>query len=145
MKNASDDPHDLDRFVVAQDRVWEAVRRELLDGRKASHWMWFVFPQIEGLGSSPMAQRFAIGSLDEARAYLDHPILGARLREGAALMLRHRDRTAREILGTPDDLKFRSCLTLFQRAAPEEALFTEVLAQFYDGVADDATLRRLGR
>ena len=143
MNESSDDRFDLERFVVAQDPVWRDVVDELTVGRKTSHWMWFVFPQIEGLGSSPMAQRYAIASLDEAKAYLDHPTLGARLREGVELMLGHKDKSAREILDTPDDMKFRSCLTLFVQAAPEDALFADALDQFYDGFADEATLQRL--
>lgn len=133
------DPHELQRFVDAQAAVYDAVRAELRAGRKRSHWMWFVFPQLRGLGGSAMATRFGIASLDEARAYLAHPLLGARLRECCALMLQVTGRSAHEILGSPDDLKFRSCLTLFALAAPGEALFRQGLERFYGGVADPRT------
>src|SRR5262245_27947375 len=108
---------DLSRFVEAQAQVYPRVTDELTHGRKQSHWMWFIFPQIAGLGSSPMAQEFAIRDLGEARRYLDHAKLGGRLRACVQLMLRHADKSALEILGSPDDLKFRSCLTLFREAA----------------------------
>jgi uncharacterized protein (DUF1810 family) len=119
--------------------VIDGVRGELRAGRKRSHWMWFVFPQLKGLGSSAMAQHYGIGSLAEARAYLAHPVLGPRLRECCALMLAVPDRSAHEILGSPDDLKFRSCLTLFALAAPQEALFRDGLARFYGGRMDPRT------
>lgn len=106
--------------------------------------MWFVFPQIAGLGSSPMAQRYAVASLDEARAYLAHPVLGPRLREGVEAALAAPG-SARAVFGSPDDMKFRSCLTLFARAAPEDALFPKALARFYGGEEDPMTLERLGR
>ncbi|WP_274628511.1 DUF1810 domain-containing protein [Arvimicrobium flavum] len=136
----SSDPFDLQRFFDAQAPVIETVRRELAAGRKASHWMWFVFPQIAGLGFSAMSQRYAIASLAEARAYLDHPVLGARLRECVELALRHRARTAHEIFGSPDDMKFRSCLTLFDKGVPGD-VFAEALATFFEGERDEATLR----
>src|SRR5882724_5032291 len=117
MRNA-DDPYDLQRFVDAQNPVYDRVRAELRSGRKQTHWMWFIFPQIAGLGHSAMAQRYAISSLQEAQAYLDHAILGSRLRDCTGLVTRVEGRTAREILGPPDDMKFRSCLTLFAHAAP---------------------------
>lgn len=132
-------PYDLDRFLVEQQHVYQEVIKELRAGRKTGHWIWFIFPQVAGLGHSPMSQRFAIGSLDEARAYLAHPVLGARLRECAGLVLATRGRTAAEILGPLDALKVRSCMTLFQRAAPDEPLFTRVLEGLYGGVADAAT------
>ena len=134
---------DLDRFVTAQGPVWADVRAELAAGRKASHWMWFVFPQIAGLGSSTMARRYALGSLAEARVYLDHPVLGLRLREAVGLMLRHAGTAPEAILGPVDAMKLRSCLTLFARAAPEEALFAQALAAFYGGAPDPATLAQL--
>ena len=109
--------HDLGRFVAAQERVWPEVVAELGAGRKRTHWMWFVFPQVAGLGSSAMAQRYAIGSLDEARAYLAHPVLGARLREATRLVLRHRGTPAEAVLGPIDAMKFRSSMTLFAEAA----------------------------
>ena len=133
------DDHDLQRFVAAQQGVIEAVRDELRAGRKRSHWMWFVFPQLKGLGFSAMAQHYGIASLDEARAYLAHPVLGARLRECCALMLAVPGRSAHEILGSPDDLKLRSCLTLFALAAPQEAVFREGLERFYGGRMDERT------
>lgn len=139
-----DDPFDLQRFVEAQGRVIDRVRVELAAGEKRSHWMWFVFPQIFGLGRSPMAQRYAIGSLAEARAYLEHPVLGPRLRECVGLVLRHRDRSAHQIFGSPDDMKFRSCLTLFDRAAPD-GVFDEALRAFFDGEGDAATGSILSR
>jgi uncharacterized protein (DUF1810 family) len=135
------DPHNLDRFLAAQAPVIDAVLDELRAGRKRTHWMWFVFPQLRGLGTSSMAELFGIASLDEARAYLAHPVLGRRLRECCALMLQVPDRSAHEILGSPDDLKFRSCLTLFSLADPQEALFRQGLDRFYDGHEDPGTLR----
>ena len=141
----TEDPFDLARFTAAQEPVWRCVHGELAAGRKASHWMWFVFPQLGGLGSSPMAQRYAVSGLAEARAYLAHPVLGPRLLECVGLMLAvEAGRTALEILGSPDNIKFRSCLTLFAQAAPEEPLFTEALRRFYGGAPDPATLRLLG-
>ena len=136
-------PHDLDRFLVAQQDIYEDVRAELGSGRKTTHWIWFIFPQVAGLGWSSTSQRFAIGSLDEARAYLDHPVLGARLRECAVLLLATEGRTAVEILGPTDAMKVRSSMTLFHRAAPDDALFRQVLDRYYDGVADAATDARL--
>ena len=131
---------DLDRFVRAQDPVMPAVRRELSAGRKRSHWMWFVFPQLAGLGHSGMARRYAIGSLAEARAFLAHPVLGARLSECAGLVNAVEGRSALEILGSPDDLKFRSSMTLFALAGPGTAVFGEALRRHFDGAADPATV-----
>ncbi|GAB3763101.1 DUF1810 domain-containing protein [Ramlibacter monticola] len=139
-----DDPHDLERFVAAQAPVIDAVRDELRAGRKRSHWMWFVFPQLKGLGASSMAQRYGIASLDEARAYLAHAVLGPRLRECCALMLAVPAKDAHEILGSPDDLKFRSCLTLFSLAAPQEAVFRQALQRFYEGEPDPRTVALCG-
>jgi uncharacterized protein (DUF1810 family) len=138
-----DDPFDLRRFERAQAPVIDAVRAELAAGRKRSHWMWFVFPQLAGLGSSGMAQAYAIGSLAEARAYLAHPVLGTRLRECCGLLLAGTGDDIHAILGSPDDLKFRSCLTLFDAAAPGEAVFRECLARFYAGRPDARTLSLL--
>lgn len=138
----SDDPFDLARFVDAQDRVYPAVLAELRAGRKQSHWIWFVFPQLRGLGRSPTAQRFGVASLAEAQAYLNHPVLRARLEECADALLTHRDRTAHEILGSPDDLKVRSSMTLFARAGGPDAC-RAVLDAFYDGDEDTATLELL--
>ena len=133
---------DLDRFV-AQARVYEGVLDELRRGRKTGHWIWFIFPQVAGLGSSSMSQHYAIGSLDEARAYLAHPVLGTRLRECAGIVLDTQGRTASDIFGSLDAMKVRSCMTLFHRAAPDEPVFAQVLERFYGGVADEATDARL--
>ena len=137
------DPHDLQRFVEAQAPVYERALEELRAGHKQSHWMWFVFPQIAGLGNSAMAQRYAISGVDEARAYLEHPLLGPRLQACAQAMLLHRDRSVRQILGSPDDLKLRSSMTLFAAVAPEQPLFQQVLDTFFEGEADSQTLSRL--
>jgi uncharacterized protein (DUF1810 family) len=137
------DAFDLERFVTAQARNWTDAQAELRQGRKASHWMWYVFPQIAGLGHSAMAQTYAIGTLDEARAYLAHPVLGPRLREATAAALAAQARSAREIFGTPDDLKFRSSLTLFAEAAPEETLFRDALDRYFAGEPDPRTLEQL--
>jgi len=138
-----DDPHDLQRFVAAQKPVYDAVREELRQGRKRSHWMWFIFPQIRGLGSSAMAQRYAIASLDEATAYLAHDVLGPRLRECTQLVNAVAGRTALEILGSPDDLKFRSSMTLFLRAAPDGEPFRAALDKYFGSAEDPATVARL--
>ena len=132
----------LERFVAAQDPVWARVRAELAAGRKRSHWMWFVFPQIAGLGLSAMSQRYAIADLDEARAYLALPVLGARLREATDLMLGHAGTPAAAILGGIDAVKFRSSMTLFRAAAPDEPRFGRALELFY-GSPDPRTLERL--
>jgi uncharacterized protein (DUF1810 family) len=138
-----DDPHGLARFVQAQAPVYAQALAELRAGRKRSHWMWFVFPQIPGLGTSPMAQRYAIASLDEATAYLAHPVLGARLRECAQATLGVDGRSAHDILGSPDDLKFHSSMTLFHRAAPAEPVFGDCLKKYFGGQEDPQTLARL--
>jgi uncharacterized protein (DUF1810 family) len=137
------DPFDLERFVAAEAGIYETALDELRAGRKRTHWMWFVFPQLAGLGSSPTAQRYAISGLDEARAYLAHPILGERLRACTAAVLALAGRTAHDIFGSPDDLKFRSSLTLFQHAAPDEPLFAEALARYFGGAPDPRTLALL--
>ena len=139
----TDDPFDLARFVDAQAPVFDRALAELEAGRKRSHWMWFVFPQIEGLGSSFMAQKFAIASLAEAQAYLAHPVLGERLRRCTDAMIGIEGRSALAILGSPDDMKFRSSMTLFAYAAPTEARFAEALARYFGGEPDPATLARL--
>jgi uncharacterized protein (DUF1810 family) len=140
-----EDPHDLERFVAAQDDggTYERALAELRAGRKTSHWMWFVFPQVAGLGHSPTARRFAVRSLDEARAYLEHPVLGARLRESAQALLDLGTADAGRVLGVIDALKLRSSMTLFARAAPEEPRFEAVLDRFFGGSADAETERRL--
>ena len=140
------DPYRLERFVAAQDRsgTYHRAVAELRAGRKLSHWMWFVFPQLAGLGSSPMAQEFAIGSLAEARAYLAHPVLGLRLAECARALNAAADGvSATEIFGPVDAMKLRSSMTLFAAAAPEEQPFTDVLARYFGGQPDQATLERL--
>ena len=137
------DSYRLQRFIDAQDPVFDQVRQELRQGRKQSHWMWFVFPQISGLGSSPMASRFAISSLAEAKAYLQHPILGQRLRECAQLTMQVEGRSALEIFGYPDDMKFRSSMTLFARASPDEQVFKDAIQKHFDGEFDPLTLERL--
>jgi uncharacterized protein (DUF1810 family) len=135
---------DLVRFINAQASVYEQVVEELSEGRKRTHWMWFIFPQLSGLGHSPMAQRYAIQDLDQAKRYLADPILGSRLRQDVMFVMGHKDNSALEILGSPDDLKFRSCLTLFAQAAsdPDQGLFEQALHQFYDG-PDPRTLQLL--
>lgn len=137
------DPFDLQRFVLAQDTVIDSVREELRAGRKRSHWMWFVFPQIAGLGRSAMAQRYALASLDEARAYLAHPILGPSLRECSELVLAVEGRTINEILGAPDDLKFWSSMTLFLAADPSQEVFRACLRKYFAGQPDPGTLSRI--
>jgi uncharacterized protein (DUF1810 family) len=139
------DTYDLQRFVDAQDRggTYDRALQELRDGRKTSHWMWFVFPQIAGLGSSPMARQYAISSLDEARAYLAHAVLGDRLRESARALTGLDSRDPGEVLGGIDAMKLRSSMTLFARAAPDEPLFAQVLDQYFGGADDDATDARL--
>ncbi len=137
------DSFDLQRFVEAQAPVYNEVRRELTVGRKQSHWMWFIFPQIAGLGQSPISIRFAIASLDEAKAYLVHPVLGARLKECAKLTLDVDGKTARGIFGGIDEMKFCSSMTLFARAAPDEELFQRCLDKYFAGSPDAATLARL--
>ncbi len=138
------DPFDLDRFVEAQRRIYAEALAELRRGRKTSHWMWFVFPQIAGLGTSPMARRYAISGLDEARAYVNHPILGARLIECTEVVNAVDGRSALEIFSSPDDLKFRSSLTLFAHAAPDTPIFTDALARYFGGDGDPLTLAKVG-
>jgi uncharacterized protein (DUF1810 family) len=136
----SADPFDLRRFVNAQDPVIERVLDELRAGHKASHWMWFVFPQIHGLGASAMAQRYALACGQEARAYHEHPVLGARLKTCTRLVLQIEGRTVRQIFGYPDDLKFHSCMTLFAQVAPEEPIYRMALGKYFGGKADARTL-----
>jgi uncharacterized protein (DUF1810 family) len=139
------DPFDLERFVEAQSGVHERALSELRGGRKRSHWMWFVFPQLAGLGHSGMAQRYGVSGLDEARAYLGHPVLGARLLECAqALAALDAELSASEIFGSPDDLKLRSSLTLFAHAAGPGSIFERLLAKYFGGQSDDRTLAMLG-
>ncbi len=137
------DPFGLERFVAAQSRSYESALAELRAGAKRSHWIWFVFPQISGLGRSQTAQRYAIDSLDEARAYLEHPLLGERLRECTRAVLQVEGRTAAAIFGYPDWLKFRSCMTLFDAVAPGD-VFGEAIDRYFDGERDPLTMARLG-
>jgi uncharacterized protein (DUF1810 family) len=137
------DPYNLRRFVDAQNPVYGRVCCELRQGRKRTHWMWFVFPQIEGLSSSQMARKFAISSLAEARAYLAHPILGPRLTECTRLVNEVEGRSIEQIFGYPDDLKFRSSMTLFARATAEDQVFIEALRKYFKGEFDPATIDRL--
>lgn len=135
--------YDLGRFLLAQEHAHDRVLAELRSGRKTGHWIWFIFPQIAGLGSSEMSRYYAISSLDEARAYLADPVLGARLRESASVVLAIRDRSAEQIFGSLDAMKVRSSMTLFHRAAPDEPVFAQMLDRFYGGVPDRATDARL--
>ena len=134
---------DLQRFVESQDVVWPQVRGELAAGAKTSHWMWFVFPQLRGLGRSATALHFGIASGDEARAYWCHPLLGARLKEATGLALAVAGRSALQIFGPPDDLKFRSCMTLFEAVAPDEPAFARALETYFGGERDARTLELL--
>ncbi len=133
----------LQRFLDAQAPVWDEVCAELRTGRKRSHWMWFVFPQLRGLGHSSMAQHYGIADRAEALAYVQHPVLGARLREGLALLLAHPGMSAEDILGGIDAMKLRSCATLFAAVAPQEPVFAQVLQQFYFGRPCQHTLALL--
>lgn len=136
-------PYNLQRFLDAQEPVFERVLSELRDGRKRSHWMWFIFPQLKGLGHSEMAQRYGISGHDEAVAYLHHPSLGARLESCSRALLQWRHRSAVDILGSPDDLKLRSSMTLFAQVAPDNPLFQELLDAFFEGKPDATTLSKL--
>jgi len=143
----SADPYNLERFVSAQEREYAQVCAELRAGRKRSHWIWYIFPQMRGLGSSDMAKYYGIGSREEAEAYLQHPVLGARLRECTRLVLDVAGRSIDQILGYPDNLKFRSSMTLFAAAAeaqaPDEHLFQDALRKYFDGTPDSLTLEML--
>jgi uncharacterized protein (DUF1810 family) len=135
------DPFHLQRFLDAQQPVFERVLAELRAGEKRSHWMWFIFPQIKELGHSDMAQRYAISSLEEAQAYLAHPVLGSRLRECSKLVAHGHECSIDDIFGYPDNLKFHSCMTLFAQAAPNEPIFNECLQKYFGGAMDRATLQ----
>jgi uncharacterized protein (DUF1810 family) len=143
VRERTSDPFDLARFLYAQEGIYERAVLELGAGRKATHWMWFVFPQIRGLGHSETARRYAIGSAAEARAYLDHPVLGPRLRHCVGLLLGPVQQSAQEIFGYPDYLKLRSCLTLFAAVRTDERIFQDALERYFDGIADPLTLARL--
>ena len=138
-----DDPYDLQRFVDAQRPVYAQVVQELRGGQKRSHWMWFIFPQIQGLGGSPMAIRFAIVSRSQAQAYLAHPVLGPRLAQCCQLVVDVQGRSINEILGYPDDLKFRSSITLFAHATTQNQVFNDALRKYFEGKPDPLTLERL--
>lgn len=135
----------LERFMNAQDGAYDSALAELAEGEKRSHWIWFIFPQIAGLGHSSTAQFYAIRNLEEARAYLKHPTLGARLKACCEALLQQQGLSAHQIMGSPDDLKLRSSMTLFSVAAPEEAIFRQVLDKYYEGKKDSRTLDILGR
>jgi len=137
------DPFNLERFLKAQTDIYRSATGELQAGEKQGHWMWFIFPQIRGLGRSPAAREFAISGRDEARAYLRHPVLGPRLLECAELVLRIRGRSLAEIFGSPDDMKFRSSMTLFAQVAPDQAIFSEAIRRYCDSDFDPLTLRVL--
>jgi uncharacterized protein (DUF1810 family) len=131
---------DLTRFVDAQEGVYQQALSELASGRKLTHWMWFIFPQLDGLASSSTSRHFSIKGIEEARAYLNHPVLGPRLLQAAGTVMAIEGRSAREIFGYPDDLKLRSCATLFAAALPPGSVFHRLLAKYYDGVGDRRTL-----
>ena len=137
------DPYHLGRFVDAQRDVYAQVERELQAGRKRSHWMWFIFPQIQGLGHSPLARKYAIGSIAEARAYLDHETLGRRLRACTRLVTSIHDASIEDVFGYPDDRKFHSSMTLFAKASNGDPIFTDALAKYFNGEFDRGTLERL--
>lgn len=149
MSTASDgprtgDPYQLERFVAAQQDDFERALAELQGGKKRTHWMWYIFPQFDGLAFSATSKYYAIKSIDEARAYLEHPILGPRLRQCAEAALGVEGRSALEIFGSPDDMKLKSCATLFACVSPPGSVFERLLAKYYDGQRDGKTLRLLG-
>ncbi|HEU4654733.1 MAG TPA: DUF1810 domain-containing protein [Steroidobacteraceae bacterium] len=137
------DRFNLQRFVTAQEPVFDRVCEELREGEKTTHWMWFVFPQIRGLGSSPMAQKYAISSAEEALAYLEHPVLGPRLLECTRFVNSVQGRSLHQIFGSPDDMKFRSCMTLFSQVAPDIDEFSDALRKYCGGMPDPRTLEKL--
>lgn len=141
---STDDPYQLSRFVLAQQGDFEQALAEIRSGKKRTHWMWYIFPQIDGLGFSSTAKHYAIKSIDEAKAYLHHPVLGPRLLECAEAVVGIEGRSATEIFGSPDDLKLRSCATLFACVSPPESVFERLLDKYYQGERDQKTLRLLG-
>jgi uncharacterized protein (DUF1810 family) len=145
MTAAPDDPYDLERFVQAQENDYRAALSEITAGRKRSHWMWYIFPQFEGLGYSSMSRRYSIKSLEEAQAYLRHPILGPRLLECCEAVVAIDGRTASEIFGSPDDMKLRSCATLFAQVSPAGSVFERLLGKYFHGQRDEQTVRLVGR
>jgi len=144
-QSGADDPYDLQRFLAAQARDYPQALDEVRAGRKRSHWMWYIFPQLDGLGSSPTARHYAIKSLAEAEAYSKHAVLGARLREIAETAIGVEGRSAYEIFGSPDDMKLRSCATLFAQVSPPGSVFHRLIEKFFEGKADGSTLSLLGR
>ena len=138
------DPYDLQRFVDAQEHVYERALSEIKSGRKRSHWMWFIFPQIDGLGASSMSRRYAIRSVAEAKAYLAHPLLGPRLLESAEAALAVQTSSALKLFGSPDDMKLRSCATLFASVTSEDSVFSQLINKYFDGKPDDRTLQLTG-
>jgi len=141
---SSDDPYDLTRFVRAQENQYEQALSEIRSGRKRTHWMWYIFPQIDGLALSSTSKHYSVKSLEEAKAYLEHPILGPRLLECAEAVVRAEGRSATEIFGAPDDLKLRSCATLFACVSPRNSVFDRLLTKYYRGERDGKTLQLLG-
>ncbi len=141
--NFNDGPFDLKRFISAQEGVYERVLSELKMGRKRTHWMWYIFPQIDGLGSSPTAKLYAIKSMEEAQAYLEHPVLGARLLECTETVLAIKEASADEIFGYPDNMKLKSCMTLFAVVSGPGYVFKHVIEKYFDGQRDEATLQIL--
>lgn len=141
---AEDDPYDLHRFLLAQRDTFPQALAEIRAGCKESHWMWFVFPQFDGLGFSPMSRQYAIKSVAEARAYLRHPVLGPRLAQCCEAAVAVEGRSAAELLGSPDDMKLRSCVTLFAAVSPPGSVFHAVLDRFFHGVRDEQTIRLMG-
>ena len=139
------DPYNLNRFISAQEGIFENVITELGNGRKQTHWMWFIFPQIDGLGFSSTTKYYSIKSGEEARQYLNHPILGVRLLQCAGLVLAVEGKSANEIFGSPDDMKLKSCMTLFARTAGPGSVFTRVLEKYFNGQQDEGTITILGR
>lgn len=142
--NTAPDPFDLNRFVEAHERDYARALAEIRAGRKHSHWMWYIFPQFRGLGFSSTSQHYAIKTLDEAKAYLAHPILGPHLREISDALLKIENRTAHEIFGAPDDLKLHSCATLFAHVSPPDSVFHHILAKYYGAAPDPKTLQLIG-
>lgn len=141
----TDDPYDLKRFLSAQEGVYERALAELKNGQKQTHWMWYLFPQIDGLGYSPTARRYSIKSLEEARQYLEHPVLGKRLLECTKAVIALKGGSASEIFGYPDDMKFKSSMTLFEKIAGPGSLFSSALDRYCYGTRDAATLRLLAK
>jgi uncharacterized protein (DUF1810 family) len=139
-----DDPYYLSRFLQAQEGDYERARSEIMSGQKRTHWMWYVFPQLDGLASSSTSKHYSIKGVAEAKAYLDHPVLGPRLLEVVEAVIRVEGRSARDIFGSPDDLKLRSCATLFACVSPPDSVFDRLLSKYYRGERDRATLRLLG-